>query len=286
MRETFCLIGYNRSMFKKLFSYYQVGKIDYKFLITVGVLVLFGIIALSSASAPIAFERFQDSYYYTKHQIILGILPGIILCAIFSIVDYRIWKRNAFIMLVISIVLLVLVFIPGIGAQYGSARSWINIFGLSVQPSEIVKLTFLIYLSSWLESRGQKRVGNLQEGVLPFFFVLGIIMFLMLMEPDTGSMSIIVVMSMAVYFVAGALWRHVLAFGALGTAGILLLVKLSPYRAARFTTFLHPELDPQGIGYHINQALLAVGSGGFWGVGFGLSRQKFQYLPKVMRFEK
>lgn len=269
-------------MLKKLFRNYSFGIPDYKFIAIVGALVLFGLVALASASVPSSFERYGYFYYFTLHQLFFGILPGLILCLGFALFDYRILKRYAFVMLVVSIVLLGLVFIPGIGAQYGSAHSWLNIFGFSVQPSEIVKLTFLVYLASWLESRGERRVGDFNEGVIPFLLVLGVIMFLLMMEPDTGSMGIIVVMSMAVYLIGGANLKHVFSVFGLGIAGLFLMAKLSPYRAARLTTFLHPELDPQGIGYHVNQALLAVGSGGFFGVGFGLSRQKFQYLPEVM----
>lgn len=269
-------------MFKKLIQQYTKKAPDWPFMIALGLLILFGILILSSASAPNAFERFGDSYYYTKHQVFFGLLPGIAFFIFFSLVDYQKWKKAAFGMLMFSIALLVLVFVPGIGAEYGTAQSWINILGFSVQPSEIVKLTFLIYLATWLESRGHQRAGDLNEGLYPFLFSLGVIMFLMIMQPDIGTMLIIVGMSMAVYFVGGASIKHIMGLGALGVVGILLLIKLSPYRSARFMTFLHPELDPQGVGYHINQAFLAIGSGGLFGKGFGLSRQKFQYLPEVM----
>jgi cell division protein FtsW len=136
-------------------------------------------------------------------------------------------------------------------------------------------------LATWLESR-YGRAHDVHEGLLPFLMTLGTIMFLMILQPDIGTMTIIVAMAMAVYFVGGAAWKHVVGLGVAGFATLMLLIQISPYRAARFTTFLHPELDPQGIGYHINQAFLAIGSGGLFGRGFGLSRQKFQYLPEVM----
>jgi cell division protein FtsW len=184
-------------------------------------------------------------------------------------------------MLLASIVLLVLVYIPGIGAGFGSAKSWINFFGYSLQPSEIVKLTFLIYLVAWLSEKGEKKIKDFNEGFLPFLFVLLIVMVLIGAQPDFGTMSIIVFTALSVYFVAGGSLYYLLSLSMAGFLGLWLMIKISPYRAARLTTFLHPELDPQGIGYHINQALLAVGSGGIWGRGFGHSRQKFAYLPEV-----
>ena len=269
-------------MFKKLLARYTVHAPDAYFVSLVGALVFFGLLVLTSASAPLAFERFNDSYYYIKHQLIFGLIPGIVMFFVFSLVDYHKWRKYAFFMLIFSVVLLILVFIPGIGAEFGTARSWINIGSFSIQPSEIVKLTFLLYLASWAESRGHTRMSDLHEGLYPFVISLGTVILLMILQPDIGTMSIVIAMSMAVYLVGGAAWSHVAGLGALGVAGILFLIKIAPYRAARFTVFLHPELDPQGIGYHINQAFLAIGSGGLFGKGFGLSRQKFQYLPEVM----
>ncbi|MBU0531139.1 MAG: putative lipid II flippase FtsW [Candidatus Uhrbacteria bacterium] len=260
----------------------QLAQPDYVFMTIAGAIIIFGLVMLASAAGPMGYERFADSFYYVKHQLIFGLVPGAIALYVFYRIPYAKWRDYAFWLLIITIVLLVLVFVPGIGAEFGTSHSWINLFGLtSVQPSEFVKLTFLFYLAAWLEIRGKRGVSDFVSGLLPFLFVLGSIMLLMILQPDVGTMSIIVVMSLVVYFVAGAPMWHIglLTGGCLGL--FLLLIKLAPYRAARFTTFLHPELDPQGIGYHINQALLAIGSGGIMGLGYGHSRQKFQYLPEV-----
>jgi cell division protein FtsW len=180
-----------------------------------------------------------------------------------------------------STILLALVFIPGIGTEYGTAKSWVNILGLSFQPAELVKITFLIYLSNWLEKRGETGIRDLYSGLVPFLFLLSIISILMIKQPDMGTLSIIIVMCMCTFYASGAKLKHVMGVIAVGLAAIVLLVKAAPYRAARLTTFLHPELDPLGIGYHINQAFLAIGSGRFFGRGLGNSRQKFLYLPEV-----
>jgi len=255
---------------------------DYKFIITLALIVIFGLIMLSSASVSLAFEKFHDSYHYFKHQLIYGLIPGLFFLILFSFIDYRKWKKFSFGFLIFSIVLLIAVFIPRIGASYGTAKSWLDIYGLSFQPAELVKLTFLIYLASWLENKGQKKAGDYAEGLKPFLTVLAIIAFLLILQPDIGTMTIIILVSLVVYYVGGAKLFHLFGIGTALIIGLLMLIKVAPYRTARLMTFLHPELDPQGIGYHINQAFLAIGSGGFWGRGFGMSRQKFQYLPEVI----
>ncbi len=256
-------------------------KPDYKFIITLAAIIVFGLIMLSSASVALGFDKFNDNYHFIKHQLLNGFLPGIVLLFFFSLIDYRLWRKGALGILIFSIVLLVAVFIPGIGAKYGTANSWLDIFGYSFQPSELVKLTFLIYLAAWLENREEKKVSHLTEGLIPFLVLLGIVALLLFLQPDLGTMTIIVAFSLVVFYVGGANLLHVIGLITGAFLGLIGLTKLAPYRAARLTTFLHPELDPQGVGYHINQAFLAIGSGGFWGRGFGMSRQKFQYLPEV-----
>src|SRR3990167_3648114 len=258
------------------------GTMDYGLIGIVSVMILFGLIMLLSASSPNAYKQFGDSYYFLKHQVIFGLIPGMAGLLFFSRIPYTFWKKHAWNLLLVSIGLLLLVFIPGFSAGFGTSHSWISIGGFfSIQPSEIVKLTFLFYLAGWLGARDERGVRDINTGLVPFLAVLGIIAILMILQPDTGSMTIIAAMSLVVYFVAGAPVKYVAGLIAAGLAGIWFLITITPYRAARFTTFLHPELDPQGIGYHINQALLALGSGGFFGLGYGHSRQKFQYLPEV-----
>lgn len=253
---------------------------DYTLIILSFLIILFGLVMLSSATAVLGYDKFDDSYWYLKHQLLLGFLPGLFLFLIFSKIDYRVWKRFSTLLLWLSLGLLLLVFIPGIGASYGRAQSWINISGYSLQPAEIVKLTFLLYLASWLEKR-KEHVHSFSYGFLPFVIYLAIIGVLMILQPDIGTMFIILIMSLTVYFVAGAKWKHLGLILAGCFAALLLLIKLAPYRMARLTAFVDPSADPQGLGYHINQALLAIGSGGWFGLGLGHSKQKFQYLPEV-----
>lgn len=257
-------------------------KPDYLFLGSFALILFIGLFMLSSVSTAVAFHRFGDSYYYIKHQVLYGLIPGILALFIVSRINYKFFRDWSWHMIVGSIFLLLLVFIPGIGYKFGGARSWINFFGIIFQPSEIVKLTFLLYLATWLEKRGDKKVKDFHDGFLPFLFSLGVIMILIMLQPDIGTMSIIVMISLIVFFIGGGAIKHLLALSAAGIAMLGVLIKIAPYRAARFKVFLDPASDPQGIGYHINQALIAIGSGGIFGVGFGLSRQKHLYLPEVI----
>lgn len=250
-------------------------------LLFLGVLI-FGLLMLASASWPMSFDDFQgNGYYLFVHQLLFGVLPGVVGFLIAYFVPYQVYKRFALPMLGLSIFLLVIVFIPGLGVEIKGSHSWISLGAFSMQPSELVKFTFLMYVAAWLEGSMGKNVRDTMKGLVPFLMVLGAVMLLLLLQPDTGTMGIIVVMALAVYFVAGAPLKYFAFFGVAGALLLSLLFTFSPYRAERLMAFLHPELDKQGAGYQINQALLAVGSGGILGRGYGHSLQKFQYLPEV-----
>ncbi len=241
-------------------------------------IVLFGLIMLSSASSVTAFQQYGDTNELVKRQIISALVGFAAMFICFRI-DYHVWRRFAIPLLAISILGLILVFVPGIGREVLGARRWIDL-GVSFQPTEIVKLAFLFYLASWLERR-QSGFHDARTSLLPFVMVLGLITLLVMAQPDLGTMSVIAIIGISMYFIGGAPMKHFLWIGAASVGLFALLVKIAPYRAARFTVFLNPEIDPQGIGYHINQALLAIGSGGLFGVGLGHSRQKFNYLPEA-----
>jgi len=255
---------------------------DYVLLGLFGFLLVTGIIMLSSAGVAMGYQEKGDIYFYLKRQIFFGLIPGLILLYAASKIDYRFWKKISLPALILSIGLLILVLIPGIGAARNGATRWINLGLLDFQPAEIVKISFLIYLAAWLAKRSGSEIKDFTAGFLPFILILGLITGLIVAQPDFGTMLIIAFTSVIVYFIGGAKLSHVLLLG-LSSLGLLsLLIKFESYRMRRFTTFLHPEFDPQGIGYHINQAFLAIGSGGFWGRGFGQSRQKFAYLPEAV----
>ncbi len=245
------------------------------------VLVVFGLLMLSSAGAVVGYETYGDAYWHVKHQLVSGVLAGGVALLTFLFLPYHYLQKMAMPIFLGALALLAAVFLPGIGTSYGSgARSWINL-GISFQPSEIAKLALIIYLAAIFAKKEPEALRTTFEGIIPLLGSLALIGFLIVLQPDIGTLAIIAGVAFLIYILAGGAWLHVSALAVTGAGAFLLLIKMAPYRTARFMTFLHPELDPQGIGYHINQAFLALGSGGILGRGFGHSRQKYQYLPEV-----
>lgn len=243
-------------------------------------LIIVGLVMISSAGVVYSETRFGDGYYFFKHQFFYGVLPGFLALYIFQKVDYHFWKKMAVPFFFLSVVGLILVFAPGVGSKIYGASRWLQLGPFSFQPSEMAKLASILYFSAWLASRGVKKVRDVSEGLLPFLGILGLVSVLIIKQPDTGTMGVIVLTVTAIFFVSGARLSHLFSMGMLGSLGLWMLVKLEPYRFDRILAFMDPGADPQGIGYQITQALLAVGSGGFFGSGLGNSRQKFNYLPE------
>ncbi len=254
---------------------------DYIFLGVVGVLLLIGIIALTSASSVLSQERFEESYYYLRHQLLYGLLPGMMGFAIGFLLPYHIWKKASVFLLLLSLLLLLMVFSGQFGYEYGGAKRWLTIGGVTFQPSELAKLGLVLYLASWLEKR-KKEIKTIGEGLFPFILITGFVGLLILLQPDISTLGIMLFASLFLYFAAGAPLPYI---GALVTSGLmllLLLIKLAPYRLNRITAFLNPESDRLGISYQITQALFAIGSGGLIGKGIGESRFKYSFLPEPM----
>jgi cell division protein FtsW len=255
-------------------------KIDRWLFFGVMALVVFGLVMISSAGVAYSQSRFGDSYYFFKRQLLYGILPGLLALYFFQKFDYRRIKKFTIPLFMATLILLTLVFIPGIGASIYGANRWLQLGPISFQPSEMAKLATILYLAAWLESKGKKKIKDFFEGYVPFLGIIGVAGFLIIKQPDTGTLGILVLVSLSIYFASGANISHLLSTFILGIIGLLVLIKIEPYRMNRFSVFLNPEMDPRGIGYQINQALLALGTGGIFGLGIGHSRQKFNYLPE------
>lgn len=257
-----------------------LSSIDPIFLWLIAGLSFFGLMILLSASGPVSFEYYSDSLYFFRRQIFSGLLPGALVFYVISRFDYRKLYPFSFAFLIVTIGLLVSVFIPGLGHTSGGSTSWVYLGPLHFQPSEVAKATFLIYASGWLSARGEER-GKTFADTMPFFLSIAGVMGLLMLQPDTGTLFVLVASALAVYVSSGA---SLAVFGTISAflgAALGMMIYSSSYRMKRFTTFLHPELDPLGIGYHINQAFLAIGSGGWFGLGYNQSRQKFSYLPEA-----
>ncbi|MFA5777414.1 MAG: putative lipid II flippase FtsW [Parcubacteria group bacterium] len=258
----------------------NTNKSDNILLFSVFALLAFGLIMITSAGVVYSQSRFGDQYYFFKRQLIFGILPGLIACYLCQKIDYHYWKKISVPLFFISLVALVLVFVPGFGARLYGASRWLQLGPISFQPSEMAKLSIIIYLAAWLESRGNHRIRDFFEGFLPFVGIMAIIGFLIIKQPDMGTLGVIVMTMLIMFFSSGSKLSHLFWMAIAGISSFFILVKIEPYRLNRLMIFLNPDLDPRGIGYHISQALLAVGSGGILGLGLGHSRQKFYYLPE------
>ena len=252
-------------------NYKKQGKFDKKFLILTLLLTVLGLIALTDASAPSALNDFGDKYYYLKQQLIWGV-TGIALLFIFSNLNYKIWEKLAVQIFFISIILLILVLIPGVGVRVLGARRWIVLGGLTFQPSEVIKFSLCIYFA--------KLAAN-DKKLFSYMVPLGLISFLIILQPDLGTTISITTIGLVQMFLAGVNLLHfvgtLFGFGILG----FLVILISDYRRDRLLTFLQQTQDPLGKGYHIRQILLALGSGGLFGVGIGQSRQKYLFLPEA-----
>lgn len=251
---------------------------DYVYLGLIAVLLVVGLVVLSSASSVLGFTQYGDSLHYLKKQV-LALAIGIVAFLITFNIDYHVWRRWAVPIMMVTVILLLLVFVPGIGPALLGAHRWLVLGPILFQPSEVAKLSFIIYLAAWFERRDHI-IGNFRQGLVPFLVALAVIGGLVLLQPDLGTTLIIILIAITLFFSAGGSIRHLAGLLLLGVVLGALAIKLAPYRAARFTVFLNPAADPQGIGYHIQQAWLAIGSGGWFGLGLGHSRQKFNYLPE------
>lgn len=257
------------------------GSPDYFLVGIILALLAVGLVFLSSASVILATQQFKNPYFYFKKQLFAGALGGLAVCYLMSKIPYQKWKPFTFFGLAASLILLALVFIPGIGRSSGGAARWFKLGPVNFQPAEFTKLALIFYLSAWLSNKGEK-VKDFHESFLPFVFVIIVLAVLIIKQPDVGTLGILIVVALSIFFAAGAKLRHIWIFILSGIAALWILIKAAPYRMQRFLVFLNPKIDPQGIGYQINQALIAIGSGGILGLGIGFSRQKFNYLPEPM----
>jgi cell division protein FtsW len=256
-------------------------KPDYILLAIVGIMLVTGLVALFSASIMESQRDYGNAYAYFFHQLLFGVGGGSIAGFIAYKVHYKKWRSFALPMLLAAIALLVFVLIPSFSHEAGGARRWMSFGDFSFQPSELAKLSVIIYLAAWLEAR-QKSLRSWNEGLFPFLLILGSIGGLILLQPDVGTFGVIALVAAIMFFGSGASLVHMGAIGMLGIGLLFFLAKTEPYRMARLFSFFDRAHDPLGISYQINQALLAIGSGGIFGVGLARSIQKYSSLPEPM----
>ncbi|WP_336786334.1 stage V sporulation protein E [Paenibacillus sp. MMO-177] len=251
---------------------------DVWMIVSIALILTIGLVMVYSASAVLAFHEFGDKFYYVKRQLIFAVLGvGALLFTMNA--NYLIWKNWAKAALLICFVLLIIVLIPGIGVVRGGARSWLGISSFGIQPSEFMKLAMILFLAKWLSDK-QQTITHFTKGLLPPLGLVGLAFGLIMLQPDLGSGAVMVGAALILIFAAGARVSHLALLGSSGLLGLIALVIAEPYRMKRITGFLDPWADPLGTGYQIIQSLYAIGPGGLVGLGLGMSRQKFSYLPE------
>lgn len=255
------------------------GTMDTRLLISIILLVVAGFLIFLSASLGLLA---RDSVHFGSiafKQVFFGLLPGLIGLYIFSRIDYMKWRKVSFWFFIFAVFLNLIIFIPGLGLHHGGAVRWLLIGSFSFQTSEVLKIAAVMYFAAWL-SFVKDKATDFKKGFVPLIVMLGVTGILCLLQPDTDTYIVIATALVAMFVAAGGKWRHI---GSLVLIGLLMLVVLAftrPYVMARFTTFLHPDQASAGSGYQIQQSLIAIGSGGITGRGFGQSIQKFNYLPE------
>lgn len=252
--------------------------VDKPFLVLTLLLTAIGFFIFSSASLGL-LAREGASFGGVALRQLSSIGLGFILLVIASRTPYPFWQKHAVAIFAVTVVGMLLVFIPHVGFSHGGATRWIDLRFMTLQPSEFAKIGFVLLFASWLVHIRTK-VRTFRYGAIPLILLIGLVGLILFLQPDLGTLLVLIGTGLTMYIVAGASWSHVGILLLSGSGLLTALGMLLPYVRRRLTVFLDPSLDPLGAGYQINQSLIAIGSGQTFGRGFGQSVQKFQYLPE------
>jgi len=255
----------------RLFS--NLKRLDLLLIVSVFALIMFGLFMIYDASSYAAFRDFGDKYRYIKDQI-FWVIIGSVAFFVVSFFDYHKFYNLALPILIVSICLLGAVFVPGLGIEALGARRWIDFGFFVLQPSEFAKIALIIYLSAWFSTKEKGRL-------VAFLLLVGLVLGLVMLQPDMGTAIVIFGVSIMIYFLSGANILHILSLIPVAAFLGIILIIIEPYRLSRLTTFLNPGQDLLASSYHLRQILIALGSGGLTGVGLGNSLQKYAYLPEA-----
>lgn len=254
---------------------------DYVVLFCAGFLLLAGLVVLASASSFVGVAQYEDGSFFLKRQLLMGLLPGILgFFVAFKFPYEKLGRRGISVgLLCVSIFLLLLVFTP-LGLSAKGATRWLQIGGFSFQPAEFLKISLVLYLSSWLAFKDHRQQ-SWKQGLLPFAVILTLVSSILVLQHSTSPVAMLMGVALVMYFMSGAKIRYLGAIIGAGVLSLALIVAITPYRAQRILTYLNPEADAQGSGYQLLQAKTAIGAGGLLGVGYGQSVVK-QRLPEAI----
>lgn len=243
-------------------------------------LTVFGFIIFLSASVGlVARDSGADFRSIVLSQTLFGLIPGLFLMFVLSRLSYKTLRRFSFFFIIIAFVISLLVFVPGLGFEHGGAQRWLDLRITTFQPSELLKIAVIIYLAAWLAAFKNK-VTTFKWGMLPFLVIICLTGAILLNQPDIDTFLVLIASGTAMYIVAGAPWKHIVWLGLILLVASIAASFVFPYARERVVTFLNPSRDSLGASYQIQQSLIAVGSGEWFGKGFGKSIQKFNYLPE------
>lgn len=251
--------------------------INYTLFIIVTILTAIGILMIYSSSAIPALKRMNDLFFFLKRQMIWAVI-GIVMMIIVSRIDYKNWDRLFLLIFGLTIFLLILVLI--MGKEVNGARRWLRLGILSFQPAELAKLTIIIYMARIIAKKGEK-IKDFMNGFLPVMSVIGLVVMLIMIEPDVGTAVTIGIIALSLLFASGARLKHIMFLGIMLTPLMYTLIFNVGYRMQRLKTYWDPWKDPYNSGYQIIQSYLALGSGGLFGVGLGEGKQKLFFLPEA-----
>lgn len=266
-------------IFKNKLEPAEGGKTDLFLLGSTVALIAFGTVMIYSSSSLLALDKFKDAEFFIKKQIIFLAL-GMILMTLLSKIPYHTWKKFAYPALGVSLVLLILLLVPGLGVRVGGATRWLRVGGLSFQVVELVKVGMVIFLAGYL-SENWKKLDSLGMAFFLPLLITGLLSALVLMQPDYGSMVVLSVLTVIMLFLAGAKLRYLLLLGVFLVPTFVALLFLKGYRVERLISYLNPWNDPLKSGFQIIQSFISFGSGGTTGVGIGGGMQKLFYLPEA-----
>lgn len=240
---------------------------------------LFGLLMIYSSSAILGMQRFSDGLFFVKNQALSLAAGWVLYFLIAQLPIYRLTRYRIFFLLG-AVVILLLVFLPGLGVSAGGAQRWINLGFATFQPAEFVRLFLIFYLAGTLVEKKDK-LHSFNRGFLPLLLVSSILMFLLVLQPDFGSAMSVLILSYGLWFVGGVPWGYLLGLAVLVAPAMMLVLFQASYRVQRLMTFLDPWKDPQGAGFQVIQSFMAFFEGGWLGVGLGNSQQKLFYLPEA-----
>jgi cell division protein FtsW len=246
---------------------------DYVLIVVVAVLLILGLMMVYSATFDMAYRDWENPNRFLYRQLLWTGL-GTVALVFFARTDYHWWQRYAVLLMIGALLSMGIVYVVG-GERFGAVR-WL--FNGSVQPSEIAKIAVIIYIAAWVTSKGDK-IRRLSYGLVPFAILIGLVSALVLLQSDLSTAVLIAATALAMFFFAGADLFQLLVGGVFCVAGGTVLVMRTPYRMERWQSYIDMSADPSGSSYQVKQALIALASGGFRGLGLGASRQKFGYVP-------